>query len=151
MRSVDIWLYGKPEVRVATLAKPCLIWQRSCNKVTGYGQLSVKYKSGRRTVLTPHRVAWKLTYGSTHGKSVLHHCDQRACFEPTHLFLGTHDDNMRDMSRKGRAAKTLLTPTQVMEIREALSRVDVTQAALARHYGVSAPTINDIVKGRSWS
>jgi len=36
------------------------------------------------------------------GMEVCHRCDTPGCFEPTHLFAGTHGDNMRDASGKKR-------------------------------------------------
>jgi hypothetical protein len=33
----------------------------------------------------------------------MHSCDFRRCWNPEHLSLGTHAENMQDMIRKGRA------------------------------------------------
>lgn len=50
-----------------------------------------------------HRAAYIEAYGEIpDGKLVCHHCDTPRCIEPTHLFVGTHADNMHDMIRKGR-------------------------------------------------
>ena len=50
-----------------------------------------------------HRIAWTLKHGPVPaGLKVLHRCDVRACCNPSHLFLGTQLDNMRDMAAKGR-------------------------------------------------
>lgn len=49
------------------------------------------------------RIAWILQVGEIpNGLSVLHHCDVPRCVRRDHLFLGTHLDNMRDMTAKGR-------------------------------------------------
>jgi len=77
----------------------CLEWQPRGDRLI-YG----------RKRYTPYRVAYELTYGPIpkgegyHGTSVCHTCDNRRCVRPDHLFLGSHQDNMRDMRAKGRAA-----------------------------------------------
>lgn len=50
-----------------------------------------------------HRVAWRLFKGEIpDGMMVLHHCDNRACVNPGHLFVGDAVDNTWDMLSKGR-------------------------------------------------
>jgi hypothetical protein len=75
----------------------CLLWTGYREK-TGYGAMSV---GGRFTKV--HRVAWQLANGDIPaGMKVCHSCDVRNCIEPTHLWLGTQADNIRDMYEKGR-------------------------------------------------
>lgn len=50
-----------------------------------------------------HRIAWELTNGPVPvGLQINHHCDNPPCCNPSHLFLGTQMDNVRDMIAKGR-------------------------------------------------
>lgn len=69
----------------------------------GYGNVGL-----HGAIVTTHRLAYKLAIGPIpKGMHVLHHCDNPACCNPGpgHLFLGTHQDNMRDKVAKGRQAK----------------------------------------------
>ena len=61
---------------------------------------SVKY-AGKVTHV--HRVAWILIRGDIpDGMHICHMCDNSKCVNVLHLFLGTHSDNMKDASLKGR-------------------------------------------------
>lgn len=85
----------------------CWLWTGSATPC-GYGQMWVG-RRGDGGPLYAHRIAWQLSHGPVpEGLSVLHHCDTPACVRPDHLFLGTHTDNMRDASRKGRLRRTRL-------------------------------------------
>ena len=118
----------------------------------GYGQVGLNYK-----VLTPHRVAYKLTRGPIpEDLEVCHTCDNRWCVRPDHLFAGTKKDNMQDASRKGRLACgervhcSKLSGLAVLEIRHRYAAEQIRQRDLAAEYGVSQMTISGIVRRKIW-
>lgn len=77
--------------------------ERSCWPWIGYRD---KWGYGgftRFRKLLAHRVAWTIANGPIPDDMlVLHHCDNPPCCNPGHLFVGTHQDNMDDMAKKGR-------------------------------------------------
>lgn len=103
-----------------------------------------------------HRVSWILHRGAIPaGKYVCHHCDNRACVNPEHLFLGTQKDNIQDAARKGRMQRgsdkhnAKLTEDDVREIR-AKHTAGITNRDLAVEYRISAWKISRIVNRRAW-
>jgi hypothetical protein len=67
----------------------------------GYGRFLVQKGITRQA----HRVSWMLSNQCSFPDEmqVLHRCDIPPCVHPDCLFIGTQDDNMKDMSRKGRS------------------------------------------------
>jgi hypothetical protein len=80
---------------------PCKEWTGT-RTPDGYGRLHVGGRKFEKNLLV-HRVTWEAEYGPIpDGMCICHHCDNRACYEVKHLFLGTQADNVRDMDAKGR-------------------------------------------------
>ena len=108
-----------------------------------------------------HRLAYLFTFGTIPiGMHVLHKCDNPACCNPAHLWLGTADDNMKDASKKGRISKVSrnagekcaahkLTEDYVKVIK-ARNFLGETQLELALGYGVNPSTISYAISGRTW-
>lgn len=129
------WLMSKASI----MPDGCIVWDkyRQCG---GYGYLRV---DGRHHVA--HRLSWEFFVGKIpKGMHVLHRCDNRACINPKHLFLGTNLDNNIDAAKKDRRRQKL-DLIKVREIR-ALFHSGVRQCVIARKFGVSAPQISRIVR-----
>ena len=79
----------------------CWLWTGAISGGTGYGGFAWELKPHLQT--GAHRASWLLHNGEIpEGLWVLHHCDNRRCVRPDHLFLGTAKDNHTDMLVKGR-------------------------------------------------
>lgn len=91
------------------------------------------------------------------GLIVCHTCDNRACINPRHLFLGTDKDNSDDKIRKGRSrhafgesvASSKLTDADVVKMRE-MRRRGLSYAKLGKLFGVSKHTALRAAKGEQW-
>jgi hypothetical protein len=135
----------------------CWLWNGTIDK-DGYGYIceggsaskGAKYKRC-------HRVSWELAYGPVpKGQNVLHTCDNPACVNPEHLFLGTHKANAEDRNAKGRHAhgerhgNSKLNEEKVREIRRRYAVEAVSQMDLAHAYGVNQTIISDVLRRVSW-
>jgi len=106
----------------------------------GYGQVSIRRADGSKTMGLSHRVAYQLTFGEIpEGMVVCHRCDNPACCNPTHLFLGTTRDNINDKMSKGRASgnyhcgeehgNSKLTMEKARELRDFRASLSFVQSA----------------------
>lgn len=140
----------------------CLEWQ-GCRVGRGYGMLAAKSVNGRANDRA-HRVAYRLFVGPiTEGLYVLHNCDNPACVSPAHLHLGTHTDNMRDMTAKGRGRPTggrckgtrhwnsSLNDDDIRAIRAMAATGRWTQQRIAALFGIVHTAVSAIVRGEKWS
>lgn len=100
-----------------------------------------------------HRVAFALAHHTPLPGSVMicHRCDNPACCNPRHLFIGLAADNNADARKKGRHVaptstrngNAKLTDDQVHHIRTCKS----SGAAIARELGVSQALVSMIRRG----
>lgn len=146
----------------------CWLWTASTNN-DGYGTAWLRKKP-----FAPHRMSYQMHHGPIgEGLCVMHSCDTRNCVNPSHLKLGTHQDNMSDMSEKGRVvahsgashytalhpekiqrgtskAIAKLTNERVREMRGIYASGGITYAELGARFSVSKTAAMLAVKRRTW-
>jgi len=122
----------------------------------GYGQIITSQKRDYT-----HRAMWKEVNGPIpEGMFVLHKCDNPPCQNINHLFLGTQEDNLRDMTIKGRRrapsqlgsknANSKLSEDNVVRIRQLLNSGFHMRKHIAEFFEVKICTVDDITIGRRW-
>ena len=137
-------------------------WEKEPTKKSRYPNITINGKMQRA-----HRVSYELYTRKPIPKGLccLHKCDNPKCINPAHLFLGTHQENMTDMIKKGRdkkdgpkgtrCAQHILTEKQVIEIKKKLKQIahikkTPERAALGKQYNVSEAVIYHIDNNRTW-
>jgi hypothetical protein len=129
-------------------------WEFSVNNHhTGYSNVCVCGKQIRA-----HRFSYMFWNNDKNeipsGFIIRHKCDNKGCFNPKHLEIGTATDNAQDTVKRNRRksqkghlnGNSRLTPQQVAEIRDKY----VSLNSLARTYKVDSNTIKKIVYYNSY-
>ena len=135
-------------------------WEWTAARCLGYGYFKIAGKQ-----LKAHRVAFEMENGPIvdAGPSrseitmICHHCDNRACVRPSHLFAGNARANIRDMVNKGRNPNrrgerhplSSLTDADVIEIRRR-GKAGEDRASLSAAFRIDRHNLCKILRGASW-
>ncbi|AIF72134.1 endonuclease [Bacillus phage Riley] len=135
----------------------------SCWNCTSHSKDSFGYcfitRTGMQGATYIHRYVYTIHNGDIPQDRVIRHkCDNPSCINPSHLEVGTQQENLKDAESRGRAAiksgsgniKAKLSEEQVKEIKELLKK-GVVQKEIASTYGVGNSTISRIKHNVSWS
>lgn len=124
----------------------CWLWTGAKNR-DGYGSFGY---GGRAKTMLAHRFMYQEFVGEVpEGMCVLHRCDEPACVNPDHLWLGTQADNVADCAAKGRRNQSRdkkLDAAKRAEIRQMYATGLYTLAELGRRFGVTYQTIRWTVR-----
>ncbi len=144
--------------RQVDIRDPGACWPFGCTGTNGYGVYNIKLGKNSWRSIGAHRYAWIEHNGKIpNGLFVCDECDNRACCNPEHLWLGTNGDNVRDAlakfgprSLRGEdSPRAKLTEKEVLEIRRRI-KDGAVQRRLAEEYGVTHYQISLIHRRKSW-
>ena len=148
--SIDIILSNKDKKRFldkVDIKDSDLCWNwLGGYKGNGYGQFYLDHR-----VISAHRVSWVLFNGPIDpGLFVLHKCDNPSCCNPSHLYLGTHCDNMADRSDRNphKTGRNPLFSKNDILYMEHLSSSGNTQRQIAEIMGTCQSVIWRILTGK---
>jgi len=108
------------------------------------------------TVAGSRRLAYRVVYELVHGVEleptvlVRHKCDNKVCCNPSHLELGTHQDNMNDMKereRHGLPHHTVRAIRRLLNTKLVDGRSMHTHKDIAALYGISRQEVTEINRG----
>ena len=100
-----------------------------------------------------HRISYEIKYGEIPvGMIACQKCDNPACVNPDHIFMGTPKDNMQDMIKKGRknaTGKIIYPFSLITEIRKRYNRGEKNISKLGREFGLLSGHAWLIVKNKT--
>jgi hypothetical protein len=140
-----VWLQEQLDTRDRTAG--CWEWPFYKDK-DGYGNLrmSQPIRSGAASLLLDGQ---EKPFVSA---QALHTCDNPSCVNPTHLYWGTHAQNMADKSRRQRIAGSANCHSKLTEAQVLAIRTDPRFGTIiARDYGVAFSTIYRIKNRMMWT
>jgi hypothetical protein len=144
----------------------CWIWKAATDNF-GYGRVGI-YRP--RSVAPAHRVAWILSGKEEipKGMDLCHSCDNPPCVNPSHLFIGTRQDNVDDCRKKGRMSvgekhKRIMSHVAVRGSKHYKSKITendvelirkwdgyLTQERIAKRFGITRAAVSAIIIRRTW-
>jgi len=143
-----------PKIRLAKNARQmpngCIEWTGYVHK-QGYGRTSL----GKGRDIFVHRLSYAVANELdpfTLDGMVLHSCDNRLCFNPAHLRLGTHADNTKDMLLRNRSAKGVKQRNAKLDENKVTDILQDSRSlsAIAREYGISPTTVLHVKQRKIW-
>lgn len=115
-------------------------WETTLAPHKTYPQIKI---AGRYEMV--HRVAYESLVGPIPaGMYVLHHCDNPRCHRPEHLYVGTLQDNMRDMHSRGRWTKPKRRAPESLIL--TLHAEGYSQVEIAAQVNFSQPCVSSILR-----
>lgn len=144
----------------------CWIWT-GAKRNKGYGAF-VYVKNNNVVQGRAHRYSYELHFGEIpNGAFVLHKCDNPACVNPEHLFIGSNQDNVDDMMNKGRHVRggtyqtgmyqkgeghhsAKLTDELVLKMRRDYKSGRFSFSKLSLKYGIAIGHVFRIVNYKAW-
>lgn len=121
-------------------------WNWTGCKVDGYGMFAIQSQP-----FLSNRVAYFIAYQEPGQIRVCHECNNRACCNPGHLYLGSQSENIKQMFADRRCThaselnpRATLSDANVIEIRR-LHESGTKPTELADKFHVSKNTVHKIV------
>jgi Zinc-binding loop region of homing endonuclease len=160
-RNVPKTLWDKVDVKAVDQCWPWLGWKNE----QGYGRFEIDGKAyyAHRAIFqlaNPGTISLAAPFDRFAAGFLRHSCDNPSCCNPSHLIIGTHAENMRDMAERKRqkwchvpsteSPRAKLTAHDVQQIRKQ-KREGATLNALAMLYDVHRSTIKGVLSARHYA
>lgn len=134
----------------------CWLWP-GAQTGKGYGAVTTRVNGKTRNFYVHRLMAWvHLSYDGDPDLEICHRCNVKLCFNPDHLYIATHAQNMKDAGRDrlmkfGKSHHA--TKLSVESVRQIWPDLEsgLSWAKIAKKFGVATGTIQDLVEGRTWT